>query len=232
MTDSITPISASAFHATDGLDDWRILDDGAYAHFGTGSLTDAARLVQAIGEIPGAERPSARDRRPRGRHDREAHHRCRRLLRHEPARRPAGARDLGPRPRTGLRRPILQRCSTCSSSRARRPARRSCRSGARSWDTSRGPTAPTRISWTLRVAARRSGSRRWTSHEAMVGERSTSRCGCRSSRLRRGSRPPLPPAGEWFATTRADLVDAGRRCRQRGRRRHRGGARLRSGRGW
>ena len=56
MTDSITPISASAFHATDGLDDWRILDDGAYAHFGTGSLTDAARLVQAIGEIPGADR--------------------------------------------------------------------------------------------------------------------------------------------------------------------------------
>ncbi len=54
MTDSITPIAASDFHATAGLEDWRILDDGAYAHFPTTSLADAARLVQAISEVPGA----------------------------------------------------------------------------------------------------------------------------------------------------------------------------------
>ena len=109
MTDSITPISASAFHATDGLEDWRVLGDGAYAHFRTGSLTDAARLVQAIGDIPGTDGHPPADRRPGGRGDRQAHHRCRRLLRHERAGRRAGASDLGAARESWASRPILRR---------------------------------------------------------------------------------------------------------------------------
>ncbi|MFH9087876.1 VOC family protein [Streptomyces sp. NPDC017676] len=43
------------FHETAGLDDWRVLGEGACAYFRTGSLAAGARLVQAIGELPGVE---------------------------------------------------------------------------------------------------------------------------------------------------------------------------------
>jgi 4a-hydroxytetrahydrobiopterin dehydratase len=67
MGDSITPVKATDFHATDGLEDWRVLDDGAYAHFVTSSLTDAALLVQAIADVSGAEgHPPAIDVRDGG----------------------------------------------------------------------------------------------------------------------------------------------------------------------
>ena len=52
MTD---PIRASTFHEGDGLQDWRVLSDGACAFFRTGSFADAVRLVQAIGELNGLE---------------------------------------------------------------------------------------------------------------------------------------------------------------------------------
>ncbi|UOB15401.1 4a-hydroxytetrahydrobiopterin dehydratase [Streptomyces sp. HP-A2021] len=41
------------FHETVGLEDWRVLGEGACAHFRTGSFTVGARLVQAISELPG-----------------------------------------------------------------------------------------------------------------------------------------------------------------------------------
>ena len=52
MSDYITP---TQFSESDGVDDWRVLGDGASAYFRTGSFAAGARLVQAIGELPAAE---------------------------------------------------------------------------------------------------------------------------------------------------------------------------------
>ena len=55
MTETITPWE---FLAADGVGDWRVVGDGVCAFFGTTSFAEAARLVQAIGELPGlATRP-------------------------------------------------------------------------------------------------------------------------------------------------------------------------------
>ena len=48
----IRPISPRDFEAADGLEDWRILGDGASIHFPTKSLAASARLARAISEIP------------------------------------------------------------------------------------------------------------------------------------------------------------------------------------
>ena len=39
----------------EGVDDWRVLGDGANAYFRTGSFAAGARLVQAISELPGVD---------------------------------------------------------------------------------------------------------------------------------------------------------------------------------
>src|SRR2546425_12802851 len=52
MTDQI---SAKQFRESEGVADWRVLGDGANAYFRTGSLAAAARLVQAIGELPAVD---------------------------------------------------------------------------------------------------------------------------------------------------------------------------------
>jgi 4a-hydroxytetrahydrobiopterin dehydratase len=52
MTDQISP---KQFRESEGVDDWRVLGDGANAYFRTGSLAAGARLVQAIGELPGVD---------------------------------------------------------------------------------------------------------------------------------------------------------------------------------
>lgn len=60
-------ITASAFRATGGLEDWRVLGDGAYAYFPTGSFAESTRLVTAIGDISGvAEHVPAIDVRADG----------------------------------------------------------------------------------------------------------------------------------------------------------------------
>lgn len=41
-------VTAQAFHAVEGVEDWRILYGGAFAHFRTASYAEAARLVAAI----------------------------------------------------------------------------------------------------------------------------------------------------------------------------------------
>ena len=41
-----------AFLAADGVDDWVVLHGGATAAFRVGSMADAARLAQAIAEVP------------------------------------------------------------------------------------------------------------------------------------------------------------------------------------
>jgi 4a-hydroxytetrahydrobiopterin dehydratase len=52
MIDKITP---TEFHESDGVEDWRVIGDGAGAFFKTGSFAAAARFVQAIGDVPGVE---------------------------------------------------------------------------------------------------------------------------------------------------------------------------------
>ena len=45
-------ISARQFRESDGVEDWRVLADGAYAFFRTRSFSAGSRLVGAIGELP------------------------------------------------------------------------------------------------------------------------------------------------------------------------------------
>ena len=49
MTDRIT---ARQFHEAEGVEDWRVLGEGACTYFRTGSFAAGARLVQAISELP------------------------------------------------------------------------------------------------------------------------------------------------------------------------------------
>ena len=46
-------ITISQFHAAEGAGEWRILGDGAYTFFETGTFARGAALVQAIAAIPG-----------------------------------------------------------------------------------------------------------------------------------------------------------------------------------
>jgi 4a-hydroxytetrahydrobiopterin dehydratase len=50
MKDGIT---ARQFRESEGVEDWPVVSDGACAYFRTGSFAASARLVQAIGELPG-----------------------------------------------------------------------------------------------------------------------------------------------------------------------------------
>lgn len=52
MSDYISP---KQFHEAEGAEDWRVVGDGGCAYFRTGSFAKAARLVQAISELPGVE---------------------------------------------------------------------------------------------------------------------------------------------------------------------------------
>jgi 4a-hydroxytetrahydrobiopterin dehydratase len=52
MSDRITP---RQFHESEGVDDWRVVGDGAAAFFRTGSFTAGARFVGAIGELAGLD---------------------------------------------------------------------------------------------------------------------------------------------------------------------------------
>ena len=52
MTDLIT---ARQFHASQGVEEWRVIGDGACAFFRTGSFGEATRLVTAIGQLAGIE---------------------------------------------------------------------------------------------------------------------------------------------------------------------------------
>ena len=48
-------ISARQFRESEGVEDWRVLADGAYAFFRTASFSAGCRLVGAIGELPDIE---------------------------------------------------------------------------------------------------------------------------------------------------------------------------------
>jgi pterin-4a-carbinolamine dehydratase len=51
----MTEITPRQFHAADGVEDWRVVGEGACANFRTGSFAAGARLVQAIGQLTGLE---------------------------------------------------------------------------------------------------------------------------------------------------------------------------------
>lgn len=52
MTDHISP---SQFQEAGGVEDWRVVGDGACAFFRTSAFAEAARLVRAISELPGID---------------------------------------------------------------------------------------------------------------------------------------------------------------------------------
>jgi 4a-hydroxytetrahydrobiopterin dehydratase len=52
MTETITP---QQFHEAEGVDDWRVVGDGACTFFRTDSFAQAASLVQAMSELPGLD---------------------------------------------------------------------------------------------------------------------------------------------------------------------------------
>lgn len=52
-TDVTEPITPRQFDEADGVEDWRVVGDGACAYFRTGSFGAGARLVHAISALPG-----------------------------------------------------------------------------------------------------------------------------------------------------------------------------------
>jgi 4a-hydroxytetrahydrobiopterin dehydratase len=52
MIDGITP---KQFYESEGVEDWRVVGDGACTSFRTGSFAGSARLVQAISELTGID---------------------------------------------------------------------------------------------------------------------------------------------------------------------------------
>src|SRR5712692_723958 len=52
MNDQISP---TQFHESEGVEDWRVLGDGATAYFRTGSFAVGARLVQAMSALRGVD---------------------------------------------------------------------------------------------------------------------------------------------------------------------------------
>jgi len=64
MTDRLNP---QQFHESEGVEDWRVLGDGATAYFPIASFAASTRFVQAIGALPDAENhPPDIDLRPDG----------------------------------------------------------------------------------------------------------------------------------------------------------------------
>src|SRR6266540_3161863 len=51
----IERIRPRQFHQADGVEDWRVLGEGACTYFRTRSFAAGARLVQAISELPGLD---------------------------------------------------------------------------------------------------------------------------------------------------------------------------------
>ena len=49
----VNGITLRQFHEAEGVEDWRVVGDGACAFFRTGSFAAGVRLVRAIGELAG-----------------------------------------------------------------------------------------------------------------------------------------------------------------------------------
>jgi 4a-hydroxytetrahydrobiopterin dehydratase len=63
----MTNLTIEQFQESEGLSDWRVLGDGAYVHYRSGSFSESAGFVQALGEMPSVdEHPPAVDVRAGG----------------------------------------------------------------------------------------------------------------------------------------------------------------------
>jgi 4a-hydroxytetrahydrobiopterin dehydratase len=63
----VDPVSVLQFHESEGLEDWRVLGEGAVVFFRTRSFRESVGLVQAVGEIRGVDdHPPAVDVRAGG----------------------------------------------------------------------------------------------------------------------------------------------------------------------
>jgi 4a-hydroxytetrahydrobiopterin dehydratase len=64
VSDYITP---TRFHQSEGVEDWRVVGDGACAYFPAASFSDGCRFAAAIAQIPGVDdHPPDVDVRPDG----------------------------------------------------------------------------------------------------------------------------------------------------------------------
>ena len=52
MTERMTP---DEFHAAQGVEDWRVLGEGAHAFYRTGSFAESARFIDVIAGLPGLD---------------------------------------------------------------------------------------------------------------------------------------------------------------------------------
>jgi 4a-hydroxytetrahydrobiopterin dehydratase len=67
MTHTTNPIGPSDFEEAEGVEDWRVIGEGACIYFRTGSFAASARLLQALSELIGVEEhPPAVDVRSGG----------------------------------------------------------------------------------------------------------------------------------------------------------------------
>jgi 4a-hydroxytetrahydrobiopterin dehydratase len=51
----IDAMTSKEFYQSEGVEDWRVIGDGACAHCRTASFAASVRLVQAISQVPGVE---------------------------------------------------------------------------------------------------------------------------------------------------------------------------------
>ena len=196
MTGKITP---KQFRESEGVEDWRVLGDGANAYFRTGSLAKGARLVHAISEFPGIDelQPDI-DVRHDGVTVRmvafiegyggmlQGHVELARKI-------SAAARKLG-----------FSADPTAVQSVLVIPGATSRSEVMPFWQAVLG-YEPRRDSPAEDLSIRateacRSGSSKWRSRVRTAAARSISRCGCHSRRRRHASRPHLRPAAGWCAT--------------------------------
>jgi len=189
------PTTPRQFHEADGVEDWRVVGEGACTYFRTGSFAAGARLVHAIGELGGLE-----DHHPDvdlrhggvtvrlitvtddyyGLSERDA----------ELARQiSAVARELGVSADPSAVQTVQFTIDALVVPEVM-PFWRAV------LDYRERGDSPTRT-WSTRAAAgRRSGSSRWT-RRAPSATGSTSTSGCRTTRPRRASRRRSPPAVTW-----------------------------------
>ena len=184
-----------AFLAAEGVDDWVVLHGGATAVFRVASLGEAARLAEAVAEVPGLEGAGVLLTIADGRLTRAAD--PRHLVGWRSGTSSWRGRSRRSRGRTARRRPRSRPGGPARDrGEARRDRRRLLASRARlrrRWPT----TTPS----TRSATARRSGCRSST-RPSRCGTRCTSTCRSRASTSRRGWRRRSPRAAASSTTPR------------------------------
>ena len=218
MDDAIT---AREFHASEGVEDWRVLGEGACAYFRDRIVrSESARFVardrrssHGIGGPPARRRPAAR------RGDRPPHHAgtddyrgmSRRDVRVGTADLGRGAGSSGCRPTRSAVQTMLDRPGRAGHRRGHAVLARRPRLRAPTRQSGRGPGR------SADAPARRSGSNQMDTAASRWRRRDPPRgLGAASNRPRHVSRRRSLPAADIVRDDFApDVVDARRRCRER-----------------